>query len=302
MRHFRTATVAPMVLTLALTGLAHAQATRTWVSGVGDDANPCSRTAPCKTFAGAISKTAAGGEISVLDPGGYGAVTITKAMTLNGDGTLAGILNSGFNGVIVAAGATDTVILRNLSLNGASSGTNGIRFLSGKLLVVDRCTISGNTGNGIDVFLSTDGNLVVKDTVITGGTSGVKLAANGTVTAKLRANLDHVSIQGAVNGVDNSYLNASVEVINSVVAHSTGVGAFAQAGNVSIDGTMLMGNATAAQAQTGATVRISNSDPYDNSTGFGCGGGTLASAGNNRKGGNSGGGVACAPNAVLTQQ
>jgi len=288
-----------MVLTLALTGLAHAQATRTWVSGVGDDANPCSRTAPCKTFAGAISKTAAGGEISVLDPGGYGAVTITKAMTLNGDGTLAGILNSGFNGVIVAAGATDTVILRNLSLNGAGSGTNGIRFLSGKLLVVDHCTISGNTGNGIDVSLSADGNMVVKDTVITGGASAVKLAATA---GKLRANLDHVSIQGSVNGVDNSYSNASVEVINSVLAHNTGVGAFAQAGNVSIDGTMLMGNATAAQAQTGATVRISNSDLYDNSTGFGCGGGTLASAGNNRKGGNSGGGVACAPNAVITQQ
>ncbi|MCU0340213.1 MAG: hypothetical protein MUE30_10020, partial [Spirosomaceae bacterium] len=74
-----------------------------WVSGVGDDANPCSRTAPCKTFAGAISKTAAGGEISVLDPGGFGAVTITKSITLNGDGTLAGILASGTNGIVINA-------------------------------------------------------------------------------------------------------------------------------------------------------------------------------------------------------
>src|SRR5580693_9720 len=65
---------------------ASAQAPRTWVSGVGDDANPCSRTAPCKTFAGAISKTVAGGEISVLDPGGYGALTITKAITIDGGG------------------------------------------------------------------------------------------------------------------------------------------------------------------------------------------------------------------------
>src|SRR5216110_1728469 len=94
---------------------AHAQATRTWVSGVGDDANPCSRTAPCKTFAGAISKTAAGGEISVLDPGGFGAVTITKAITLNGDGTLASILVSGTNAIIINAAATETVIIRNLS-------------------------------------------------------------------------------------------------------------------------------------------------------------------------------------------
>src|SRR5688572_12301684 len=93
---------------------ANAQATRTWVSGVGDDVNPCSRTAPCKTFAGAISKTAAGGEISALDPGGFGAVTITKSITINGDGTLAGILASLVNGVTINAATTDRVVLRNL--------------------------------------------------------------------------------------------------------------------------------------------------------------------------------------------
>src|SRR5438045_8476177 len=90
---------------LLFAGSAFAQATRTWVSGVGDDANPCSRTAPCKTFAGAISKTADGGEISVLDPGGFGAVTITKGITLNGDGTLAGILAAGTKGTIIHAPA-----------------------------------------------------------------------------------------------------------------------------------------------------------------------------------------------------
>src|SRR6266542_3224029 len=94
---------------------AHAQATRTWVSGVGDDANPCSRTAPCKTFAGAISKTAAGGEIDVLDPGGFGAVTITKAITIDGGGgVMASVLVSGTNGIIIQAGVNDTVVLRNL--------------------------------------------------------------------------------------------------------------------------------------------------------------------------------------------
>src|SRR6476469_7307884 len=95
---------------------AFAQATRTWVSGVGDDVNPCSRTAPCKTFAGAISKTAPGGEINVIDSGGYGAVTITKALTIAGDGAMASVLVSGTNGIIVAAGASDIVILRNLHL------------------------------------------------------------------------------------------------------------------------------------------------------------------------------------------
>src|ERR1700732_4318531 len=86
---------------------AQAQATRTWVSGVGDDANPCSRTAPCKTFAGAFSKTAAGGEIDVLDPGGFGAVTITKAITLSSEGFEGGVLVSGTNGIVVSAGPSD---------------------------------------------------------------------------------------------------------------------------------------------------------------------------------------------------
>src|ERR1700761_6283859 len=115
---------------------AHAQATRTWVSGVGDDANPCSRTAPCKTFAGAISKTAPGGEIDALDPAGYGAVTITKAITIDGGGgQVASVLVAGTNGIVVQAGATDIVILRNLRINGISGsgngGINGIRFLAG---------------------------------------------------------------------------------------------------------------------------------------------------------------------------
>src|SRR5262245_60054141 len=85
---------------------AHAQASRTWVSGLGDDAMPCSRSAPCKTFAGAIGRTIAGGEISVLDPGGYGPVTITKSISIfsdSGSGE-AGILANGVNGIIVAAG------------------------------------------------------------------------------------------------------------------------------------------------------------------------------------------------------
>src|SRR5437660_9092828 len=106
------------VLVLGTT-LMSAQATRTWVSGVGDDANPCSRTAPCKTFAGAISKTAAGGEIDALDPAGFGAVTITKSITLDGGGgQVASLLVSAQNAIVVNAGVNDQVVVRNLSLNG----------------------------------------------------------------------------------------------------------------------------------------------------------------------------------------
>src|SRR5438874_4235243 len=110
------------IFTFAFASIAQAQATRTWVSGVGDDVNPCSRTAPCKTFAGAISKTASGGEIDALDPGGFGAVTITKPITIDGGGgVVASVLVSGTNGIVVTSG-TGTVILRNLRINGIGSG------------------------------------------------------------------------------------------------------------------------------------------------------------------------------------
>ena len=114
---------------LGLAPSAFAEATRTWVSGVGDDANPCSRTAPCKTWAGAISKTASGGEIDALDPGGFGTVTITKSITINGRGTHASILSAGTVGINIsdastAAPGTIKVKLRNISINGAGTGTS----------------------------------------------------------------------------------------------------------------------------------------------------------------------------------
>src|SRR5260221_1926704 len=106
---------------------AQAQATRTWVSGVGDDANPCSRTAPCKTFAGAISKTAPGGEINVLDPGGFGAVTITKSITISSEGFEAGVLVSGTNGIIInVPNATDAVVLPGVDIQGLGTGLCGM--------------------------------------------------------------------------------------------------------------------------------------------------------------------------------
>src|SRR6476469_3862487 len=119
MRRARIAAFASMITALCVfPSVARAQATRTWVSGVGDDVNPCSRTAPCKTFAGAISKTAANGEINALDSGGFGAINITKSITIDGAGAQASILALNVNGVIIN-GAGITVTLRNLSINGA---------------------------------------------------------------------------------------------------------------------------------------------------------------------------------------
>src|SRR5205807_4288548 len=135
-------------------GAAQAQATRTWVSGVGNDADPCSRTAPCKTFAGAISKTAASGEINCLDPGGFGPVTITKAITIDGGGgQVASVLVSGTNGIIIAAGGSDVVNLVNLRFQGLNhSGLSAIRMTSGNALNVINCYIWGFQ-KGVDVDL-----------------------------------------------------------------------------------------------------------------------------------------------------
>jgi hypothetical protein len=143
--------VAFALVALLTPGLAAAQATRTWVSGVGDDANPCSRTAPCKTFQGTISKTAAGGTINVLDPGGFGAVSITKSLTIEADGALAGILLNTAQGIIINAGANDVVMLRNLRFQGLNTANNAIRVLSAKTVVLDGIVIEGFADHGVDI-------------------------------------------------------------------------------------------------------------------------------------------------------
>jgi hypothetical protein len=244
--------LALVVLTLGIASIANAQATRTWVSGVGDDANPCSRTAPCKTFAGAISKTAAGGEISALDPAGFGALTVTKAITVNGDGTLAGILSAGVSGIIVNAGVNDVVYIRNLSINGVGTGLNGIRWIAGKALHVENCNIYGignnSAGNGHGIFVNltaTAGGLFVKDTNIkTCAVSGITVQTSVGFVAGV---LDNVRLEGLPTGLVIGN-NAFVSVRNSLInlATSTGVsitGSGTPTG--SFDNVMLNNNPTA---------------------------------------------------------
>ena len=153
--------------------LAHAQATRTWVSGVGDDVNPCSRTAPCKTFAGAISKTAAGGEINCLDPAGFGAVTITKAITIDCLHTLGGVLAAATNGVIVNAVASDRIVLRGLDINGIGTGVDGIRFINGGSLHVENSVIYGMQ-NGI--MIHTANEIYIKNSSVVSDTFHNKIS------------------------------------------------------------------------------------------------------------------------------
>jgi len=180
------------ILGVGIAGLAFqaspaaAQATRTWISGVGDDVNPCSRTAPCKTFAGAISKTAANGEINCIDPGGFGGVTITKAITLRCDQVESGVLVAGTNGIIINAGANDKVVIDGLDIEGlASSGnsTNGINILSARDVVVRNTSIRGftaaGTGNGIVVNGANQIALTVEHSFIFNNNVGILVSSSG---------------------------------------------------------------------------------------------------------------------------
>jgi hypothetical protein len=298
----RTMKVLSVVLLWA--GLAGAQASRTWVSGVGDDANPCSRTAPGKTFAGAISKTAAGGEIDALDPAGYGAVTITKGITIDGGGgQVASVLVSGTNGIVVQAGPSDVVILRNLRINGIGTGINGIRWLAGKALTVENCNIFGFTTNGIDIVKSDGGKAFVHNTVVQNvGQAGLSVQSSATNTS-VDIDTSRFDLGGTFGVIAGSF--SRVTVSKSVASGNGSAGFIASAGagsaELNVTDSTSSNNITGVQAGGGtaiATVRISNVTMHDNLNGMVVGAnGTLKSFGNNF---NSGSGAPTAPN--LTPQ
>jgi hypothetical protein len=211
----------------ATVSIAQAQASRTWVSGVGDDANPCSRTAPCKTWAGAISKTAACGEIDALDPGGFGAVTITKSITLDGSGTFASILASLVNGIVINAAATDVITIRGISINGFCNGINGINILQAKTVNVEDCVIFRfNTGNGITVNETNDLALNVRNSVIRDNTlDGINVTSSG---GTVKATLDNVRLSGNANGI-HARQSSRVIANNCNFSNNTTNGVFADA-------------------------------------------------------------------------
>ena len=288
--------LAILAISLLFSSAAQAQATRTWVSGVGDDANPCSRTAPCKTFAGAISKTAAGGEISVLDPGGFGAVTITKAITIDGDGTLAGILAATVNGIIVNAGVNDAVTIRSISINGTSGaniGLNGIRFLAGRTLRVENCSISGFSQRGIDVVhtsTTTPGELLVQNTSFDSiNTSAIRIDhAAGAVPVSAMINnvrVDRTSIgvdvvQDSTATISNSVFSqitnqavvaegtAIINLVNSTLfKNGTGISAFTSGSTIRITGSSIFNNGTGVNVAAGGTcIRFQNNQVFGNTT------------------------------------
>lgn len=268
-----------------LTFAAHAQATRTWVSGVGDDANPCSRTAPCKTFAGAISKTATAGEINCIDPGGYGAVTITKSITIDCTGVQAGVLVSGSNGIVVNdLGANSAVVtLRNLDINGSRNSPTGVELVSGVILRMENVKVYGFTQSCVTVNANSFALLAVNDSSLSEcGTNGVSVFSSGSNV--VYGQLSNVKISDATNAINAQ--NGSRLVLRNVEILSGAVGIIetnsSTAGvQVAMTGGTITLCGTAVQAIAGGSVGVTGVTFYGNGTVFNPSGGSIASAGDN---------------------
>jgi hypothetical protein len=288
------ALVVGFLVPIFMSAPARAQATRTWVSGVGDDANPCSRTAPCKTFAGAISKTAAAGEINCLDPGGFGGITITKSITLNCHEVLGSILVAGTPGITINAGATDKVVIRNLMLQGVNSGTIGVNILNAATVSIEDCIITQFTQQGILDGRSGGGTkLFVKNTTLShNSASGISVAAGATNNAQL----DHLYSVNNQFGVAVATGN-NVMISRSVLSGNSNSGVIADSGaQVAVDYSVISNNTTGVNA--GGSIRLSNSDISFNATGIsGAGASTF---GNNRNFGNTTPGSATAAGGATT--
>ena len=284
------------ILVFAFASIAQAQATRTWVSGVGDDVNPCSRTAPCKTFAGAISKTATNGEINCLDPAGYGAVTITKSITIDCEDTQGSILASLVNGVIINSSTAD-VRLRGISINGAGNGINCVRVLSASRLTLDEIVCSGFAQHGVSIENTTGAfSLVVLNSSFRNNTgNGINTFIGGTGSASVAVD----SSLFAFNGIGINFGAAAKGSVqdSTITNNSTGARADGGTSNLTMVGNQVSHNGTGILAANAANIRIGNNVVTGNTTGL-SGANILSFGGNNIDGNTANGAVtgATAPN------
>jgi len=293
-------TILGAILALPLyVGSAQAQATRTWVSGVGDDANPCSRTAPCKTFAGAISKTAAKGEINCLDPGGFGTLNITKSITVNCENTLGGVLSAGVTGFIVNVAATDAVTLKGLDIEGTGTGTNGIRIIGGGQVHIHKVQIRNVTTACIDVA-----NTALAVEVYISESYMSECAGNGIVTNPGAVNsvvmIHNVRVENSGQGITFNRVNAGTtkaSVSESTVTGNGNNGITTSASVGSID-LMLQKNVITFNGGNGVSnngggsvTRIGGSVVNGNGTAVANAGGTFQSYKDNQIDGNAANGA-----------
>lgn len=258
---------------------AQAQATRTWVSGVGDDAQPCSRTAPCKTFASAISKTAAGGEINCVDPGPYGGVSILKGIAIVCDDVRATVLVANTNAISISAAATEDVLLSGLDILGVTTAFSGVRVLQARSVRVRNVKIRGFTVAGINVQPSVPGassKLEVLDSIIADN-PGVGILVHPAASASARALLDGARVAGS--GADGVLFDASAttgtvkgvvqsSVISGNATNGIGAKSNGSAADVMVDRSSVFDNATGIAASgAGAVIRFTKTDVSANATG-----------------------------------
>jgi hypothetical protein len=277
---------------------AHSQATHTFVSANGNDLDPCSRTAPCATFAGALSKTFINGEINCLDPGGYGAVTITKSISINCKGTYGSILANGVTGITVniPSSANDphrSVRIRGLSINGTGAsgtigtrtGIDGILVLAGTSLFVEDTVIGEFTEQGIQVRTSAAFNLSLDRVMIRNtNVSGITLSTSG---GQVVASFNKVRIHGTPTALQ---LAGSVRanIRDVTMAHNTtGVATTGSTNIVNAEKIMVSFATTGLQANLTGTIRVANSVITQNSTGLNANGGSMTSMSNNSVTGNT---------------
>ncbi|HEX3549291.1 MAG TPA: hypothetical protein VHT53_02900 [Candidatus Elarobacter sp.] len=281
---------------------ANAQATRTWVSGVGDDANPCSRTAPCKTFAGAISKTTAAGEINCIDPGGFGALTITKSIAIKCDGLEAGVLVSGTNGFVVQAAATDVVWISGLDFEGlgpTALSLDGVKILSAQQVSIVNCVLrgfgstNGTDGNGIMLANTGTTKLFVTQSIMADNALAgleVKPAAGATALVEVTQSAATTNAVGMRANDSGNATTINMTISDSAVNGSTGAGVNATGGSgttqvmllhdaVTNNGTGVVSN------NANTTVRLGYSTISGNGVAT-SGTGTVNSYGNNQINGN----------------
>jgi hypothetical protein len=278
--------VAAVAFAFTAAAPAHAQNTRSWVSGTGDDINNCSRTTPCKTFSGAISKTLAGGEINCLDPAGYGALTITKSITVDCHDTVGAVLVTGGAAITINLDSAPNMIvrLRNLNLNGVLSGTKGVAIngsganAANNAVSIEDCTIDGFTEHGIFGGNSKGGRLLVRNTTVRNNFGTALAVAATTSPAITVATLDNVSVFDSNNGF--AFGNGVQAIVKNSVStgHSTAGVELDPGAVVTIASSTISGNGTGIIANVGATVRVRDSDIVYNTTGFA---GTIQSYVNN---------------------
>ncbi|HLN38934.1 MAG TPA: hypothetical protein VK337_14210 [Xanthobacteraceae bacterium] len=165
---------AGLALAVALpTVSAHAQAARTYVSVAGTDNAVCGINSPCRHFQAAVTATAAEGEVDALDPGAYGAFTISHAITIEGQGWayITPVANGA--AITITAGSTDKISIHGVSLNGAGvAGGTGILLNSGVLTLQNSAIRLLTTGLNV---MSTHADVIGTDFI----GNGTAILTNG---------------------------------------------------------------------------------------------------------------------------